>query len=229
MNKIIAIVPAAGIGKRMSLSIPKQYLIIKKRTVIEHSINVLLKHKKIKKIIVIINKNDFFFSKLSISKKSDIIVVTINKSKNRCQSVFLGVKKAIELFGKNFWIIIHDAVRPCLKIQDISKIISSINEIGSVLAYPMYNTVKYSSNNFTINYSIQRNFLWNALTPQLFPAYLLFKCLKTIINNNIPITDESSALEHCGYSPKIVIGKSSNIKITYLEDLYLANFYLNEF
>lgn len=93
----------------------------------------------------------------------------------------------------------------------------------------MYNTVKYSSNNFTINYSIQRNFLWNALTPQLFPAYLLFKCLKTIINNNIPITDESSALEHCGYSPKIVIGKSSNIKITYLEDLYLANFYLNEF
>lgn len=229
MNKIIAIVPAAGIGKRMSLSIPKQYLIIKKKTVIEHSINILLQHKKIKKVIVIINENDFFFRKLPISTKNNIIIVTIRGKKNRYHSVFLGVKKAIELFGKNFWIIVHDAVRPCLKIQDISKIISSINEIGSILAHPIHNTIKYSTNNHTVDYSIKRNFLWNALTPQLFPAYLLFNCLKTIINKNIIITDESSALEYCGYSPKIVIGDSSNIKITYLEDLYLANFYLNEF
>lgn len=227
MNKIIAIVPAAGIGKRMLIDIPKQYLIIKKKTVIEHSINILLKHKKIKKIIVIINKNDNFFKKLSIAKNNNIIIVTINERKKRYHSVFLGVKKAIELFGKNFWIIVHDAVRPCLKLKDISKIISNNNKTGAVLAYRTCNTVKYSSNNSTIDYSIQRKLIWHAVTPQLFPSYLLFSCLKTIIKNNIIITDESSALEYCGYFPKIISGESSNIKITYLEDLYLANFYLN--
>lgn len=228
MKKIIAIVPAAGLGKRMSLSIPKQYLIIHKKTIIEHSINILLKHKKIEKIVVVIDKNDFFFNKLSISKKKKIIIATIKKRKNRFDSVFLGIKKVIELFGKNTWVIVHDASRPCLKIQDISKLISNANEIGSVLAYPNVNTIKYSINGSIIDYTIKKDLLWNAVTPQFFPIYLLFKCFQTIIKNNIIITDESSALEYCGYQPKIVIGKSSNIKITYLEDIYLANFYLNE-
>lgn len=224
IKDIIAIVPAAGIGKRMLSKIPKQYISIEKYTIIEHTINVLLLHPRIINIVVVLNKNDNFFKNLKISENKKII--TTIGGKTRSHSVLLGIKKAIKISNVN-WVIVHDAVRPFINVNEISKLLSiiNINSIGGILAIPMYNTIKYSSNNLIVDYTIQRKNLWNALTPQLFLIDLLFYCLKKTIDDNFFVTDESSALEYCGYKPKIIVGKNKNIKITKPDDLKLAKFY----
>lgn len=224
-NNIIAIIPAAGIGKRMLSNIPKQYIIFGKKTIIEYTINVFLLHPQIKHIIVVLHKNDKIFNKLKISKNKNIM--TVIGGNTRSKSVFIGVQKAMKI-NYNGWVIVHDAARPFIRISDINKLLAiiNINNIGGILAVPITDTVKYSINKSIINGSIERKNLWLALTPQLFPVYLLFNCLKYIISNNFFITDESSALEYCGYYPKIIVGRRDNIKITRPEDLNFAKCYL---
>ncbi|WAI18438.1 MAG: 2-C-methyl-D-erythritol 4-phosphate cytidylyltransferase [Buchnera aphidicola (Acyrthosiphon caraganae)] len=223
--KIIAVVPAAGIGSRMKIDLPKQYMKIQNRTILEHTLTTLLLHPNIVRIIVSLNKKDNYFHKLSIS--SNIRIISVVGGKNRINSVLSGL-----IAAKNVdWVIVHDAVRPCLSYKDLEKLISIIkkNPVGALLARPVSDTIKYS--NLTQEkalYTVNRKNLWHALTPQLFQINLLKHCLKKIIKDKISITDEASALEYCGYNPLLVLGSGRNIKITWPEDLVLANLYLKD-
>ncbi|AEO08758.1 2-C-methyl-D-erythritol 4-phosphate cytidylyltransferase [Buchnera aphidicola str. Ak (Acyrthosiphon kondoi)] len=223
--KIIAVVPAAGIGSRMKIDLPKQYMKIQNRTILEHTLTTLLLHPNIVRIIVSLNKKDNYFHKLSIS--SNIRIISVVGGKNRINSVLSGL-----IAVKNVdWVIVHDAVRPCLSYKDLEKLISIIkkNPVGALLARPVSDTIKYS--NLTQEkalYTVNRKNLWHALTPQLFQINLLKHCLKKIIKDKISITDEASALEYCGYNPLLVLGSGRNIKITWPEDLVLANLYLKD-
>lgn len=226
-KKIIALVPAAGLGKRINSFYPKQYLKIAGQTIIEHTLYFLLKQKKISKIIISIRKNDNFFNKLKISKNKTI--KTVIGGKNRANSVLSGlnyISKNLKL--KNCWVLIHDAVRPFLNQKDIDNIFKFIEKNnfpeGGILGTPVKDTIK-RTNKKKIKYTIKRKELWHALTPQFFPLKIVKKCLIKSLNKKIKINDESSALEYCGYYPKLIQGKSSNIKITQPEDLKLAEFY----
>ncbi|ADV33574.1 2-C-methyl-D-erythritol 4-phosphate cytidylyltransferase [Candidatus Blochmanniella vafra str. BVAF] len=220
-----AILPAAGIGGRMHSFPPKQYCIIGNKTLIEYSINVLLQQSNIKHCIVVINCNDNWFSKLSVSYDPRVSVVIGGKT--RADSVMAGLKHV----KKSMWVIIHDAVRPCLHYQDLLRLfkITQFSKIGGILATPVVNTVKkaYVGSNF-ISHTVSRNDLWHSLTPQLFNYNLLKKCLEKALINQIIISDEASAIEYCGYTSILVRGRSDNIKITYKDDLRLAKFYLSE-
>jgi len=77
-----------------------------------------------------------------------------------------------------------------------------------------------------IEHTVDREALWHALTPQLFPLALLKQCLLQAMNDGATITDEASALEYCGYHPRLIPGRSDNIKVTRPEDLALADFFL---
>lgn len=90
---------------------------------------------------------------------------------------------------------------------------------------PVRDTMKRSTDGF-IDRTVERNDLWHALTPQLFPAALLKQCLQRALQDGVAVTDEASALEYCGYRPQIISGRSDNIKVTRPEDLALAEFYL---
>ncbi|XBC43073.1 MAG: 2-C-methyl-D-erythritol 4-phosphate cytidylyltransferase [Buchnera aphidicola (Kaburagia rhusicola ensigallis)] len=221
-SNIVAIIPAAGIGSRMLLNKPKQYIKIKGYTVLEHSIKFFLVHNNIKRIIVILNKKDVFFHKLSVSFHPRVYFVFGGEL--RVHSVLAGLLVVHDAK----WVIIHDAVRPCLSLHDLNKIISLVDTsaIGGILATPVNNTIKYSMNHIDIFGTINRYQLWNALTPQCFPTKLLLFCLKKAIKEGINITDEASAMEYCGYHPKLVRGRDSNIKITYPEDISFVRCYL---
>ncbi|QCI17807.1 2-C-methyl-D-erythritol 4-phosphate cytidylyltransferase [Buchnera aphidicola (Acyrthosiphon lactucae)] len=223
--KIIAIVPAAGIGSRMQIDLPKQYIKIQNRTILEHTLTTLLLHPNIVRIIVSLNQKDDYFHKLSIS--SNFRIVSVIGGKERINSVLSGL-----IIAKNVdWVIVHDAVRPCLSYKDLEKLISIIkkNPVGAILARPVSDTIKYSNlKQEKVLHTVHRKNLWHALTPQLFQINLLKICLKKIIKDKISITDEASALEYCGYNPLLVVGSCRNIKITWPEDLLLADFYLKE-
>jgi 2-C-methyl-D-erythritol 4-phosphate cytidylyltransferase len=209
----------------MELDFPKQYIKIKNRTILEYTLKTLLSHPNIVRIVVSLHQEDNYFQKLSIS--SDLRVFSVLGGNERIHSVLSGL--IIETDAK--WVIIHDAVRPCLSYQDLENLIAITknSKVGGILARPVCDTIKYSNyKNKKILHTLPRNHLWHALTPQLFPINLLRFCLKKIIEDKINITDEASALEYCGYHPLIVLGSYKNIKITYPEDLFFAEFYLKE-
>ncbi|WMY97232.1 MAG: 2-C-methyl-D-erythritol 4-phosphate cytidylyltransferase [Arsenophonus sp.] len=228
---IFALIASAGIGRRMHLNYPKQYYKIFGKTIVEHTLNIFLKNHRILKIIVVLNKNDSFFKKLSISNNQKI--KTVIGGKRRSDSVFLGLEYLYKYLKiKQAWVLVHDVVRPCLSQLDLNRIIKLIDKKsfvhGGLLAIKVINTLKFTfRQTLKVSHTINRSQTWHALTPQFFPLILIRNCLKRVLKNKIIITDESEALEFCGYHPKLLKGEIKNLKITTPEDLILARFYLS--
>ncbi|YCH29797.1 2-C-methyl-D-erythritol 4-phosphate cytidylyltransferase [Erwinia sp. D4-22] len=222
---IIAVVPAAGIGSRMQSGRPKQYLTIGQSTILEHSIASLLAHPAINRVIVALSPDDNYFQQLPLA--SDRRIVTVTGGKQRADSVLAGLQAAKQAE----WALVHDAARPCLTADDLSRLlsVSRHSRIGGILAAPVRDTMKRSEpGKDAIAHTVEREALWHALTPQLFPLALLRQCLERALNEGANITDEASALEYCGYHPELIAGRSDNIKVTRPEDLALATFYLTQ-
>lgn len=221
---VVAVLAAAGIGSRMQTQFPKQYLKIGQYSILEHAAYSLLRHEAISRLIVVIHPHDQHFSQLAIA--ADQRVNAVYGGVQRADSVLAGLNQIED----TQWVVVHDAARPCLRQTDLERLLQlrSSSEIGGILAAPVRDTIK--SGNMTgsqIMYTVPRDNLWHTLTPQLFPAFLLKRCLQQALSEGALITDEASALEYCGYHPEIVAGRIDNIKITYPEDLALAEFYLN--
>lgn len=230
MNKtitpqLVAIVPAAGIGSRMQSECPKQYLKINGKTIIEYSIESLLAHRLIKKVIVALHPDDVVFRSLPIA--SDKRISTATGGSTRAESVYLGLKQVPSDYG---WALVHDAARPCLHKDDLNGLIKNVlaSNTGGILACLSSDTMKQAViGENKISHTVDRSFLWRALTPQMFPVELLTFCLERALNEGANITDEASAMEYCGYHPLLVSGRTDNIKVTLKEDLALATFYLS--
>lgn len=223
--QVIAVVPAAGIGSRMQSERPKQYLTIAGKTILEHSLAALLAHPAVSRVIVAISPDDRWFAALPAARDPRISVVT--GGGQRADSVLSGLQAAA---GAE-WVLVHDAARPCLHLDDLSRLLAltASSQTGGILAAPVRDTMKRSLADGSIDHTVEREALWHALTPQLFPLALLRDCLQQALNAGASITDEASALEFCGYHPELVSGRSDNLKVTRPEDLALAAFYLTQF
>ncbi|MBE5253497.1 MAG: 2-C-methyl-D-erythritol 4-phosphate cytidylyltransferase [Enterobacterales bacterium endosymbiont of Blomia tropicalis] len=222
---VIAVVPAAGIGSRMQASCPKQYLKIGQHTLLEHSVARLFSHPAIKQVIIALSPDDQHFSTLPLA--SDRRVLRVIGGETRAESVLAGLDAA----RSASWVLVHDAARPCLHLEDLSRLLQvrEQSHVGGILAAPVRDTMKRGEpGKAAIAHTVERDDLWHALTPQYFPHALLTACLTRALNEGINITDEASALEHCGYHPLLVSGRSDNIKVTRPEDLALAAFYLSQ-
>ncbi len=231
-HAIWAIVPAAGIGKRMQSDIPKQYLSLNGRPVLEHTINTLLKNKNISGLVIALQPDDAYFADIKINSNKPVLRAA--GGKERADSVLNAINKLFkyEQFDADVdWVMVHDAVRACLKQQDIDALISEVaeNENGGLLALPVRDTMKRQNVDETIASvakTIKRENLWHALTPQYFHAASLKNALEKAQLDDKNITDESSAMEFAGFSPMLVQGHEDNIKITRPDDLRLASLYL---
>jgi len=232
-HSIWALVPAAGIGKRMQSDIPKQYLLLNDRPVIEHTINSLLTSEYIDGVVIALNADDNYWQDINIT--SDKPVLLASGGAERADSVLNGLNylAQCETFNEaTDWVMVHDAVRPCLRQQDIEKLVFEVeNEAGGLLALPVRDTMKRQNDNVdnneaTVAKTVDRENLWHALTPQYFPAKSLKNALEKALGNNYAVTDESSAMEMAGFAPRLVHGNEDNIKITRPDDLRLADLYL---
>lgn len=222
-SRIIAVVPAAGIGSRMQADKPKQYLTIQGKTILEHTLSVLLSYPKITEIIVAVAENDPYLSQLSILNSEKIRLV--NGGETRADSVLNGLK-AIEN-PQTTWVLVHDAARPCLTHSDLDKLLEIQDDNGAILALPATDTIKKAAQEAQISSTEDRNFIWLAQTPQYFKANLLLNALENAAKQGYSVTDEASAMELAGFQPYLVAGRSDNIKVTRPEDLALAEFYLS--
>ncbi|MFB5745851.1 2-C-methyl-D-erythritol 4-phosphate cytidylyltransferase [Cedecea sp. S5-13] len=220
---VIAVIPAAGIGSRMQTECPKQYLHIGDKTILEHAVASLMAHPRVGQTIVAVSPNDAYFSSLPLASDPRVTVVT--GGKQRADSVLAGLQAA----GDAKWVLVHDAARPCLHPDDLENLlaITATSKVGGILAAPVRDTMKRGEpGKALIAHTVDREDLWHALTPQLFPLELLRSCLLRALDEGATITDEASALEYCGFHPELISARADNIKVTRPEDLALAAFYL---
>jgi 2-C-methyl-D-erythritol 4-phosphate cytidylyltransferase len=220
---VIAVVPAAGIGSRMQTECPKQYLKIGDKTILEHAVASLLAHPRVGHVIIAISPVDTWFSALPLACDPRISVV--NGGGQRADSVLAGLQAA----GEARWVLVHDAARPCLHQDDLARLLAmtETSKVGGILAAPVRDTMKRGEpGKPLIAHTVEREDLWHALTPQLFPLELLRSCLLRALDEGATITDEASALEYCGFHPELISARADNIKVTRPEDLALAEFYL---
>jgi 2-C-methyl-D-erythritol 4-phosphate cytidylyltransferase len=224
--KCWAVVPAAGVGKRMQADRPKQYLPLTGKTVIEHTLSRLLSSGSFTAVAVAISLEDPYWPELEISRHPDVI--TAPGGKERADSVLSALKALQGKADENDWVLVHDAARPCLTASDIHLQIDTLKNdaVGGILALSSHDTLKHVDGD-TITATIDRKHVWRALTPQMFKYGMLRDALQQT-EGNPAITDEASALELLGYQPKIVEGRPDNIKITRPEDLALAQFYMEQ-
>ena len=224
--KIWAVVPAAGVGKRMQADRPKQYLPLAGKTVIEQTLARLLQADIFSAIAVAISKEDPYWPELDCSRDEKII--TAAGGKERADSVLSALKTLAEKASDNDWVLVHDAARPCLTTSDIHFLIDTLkdDDVGGILALSSHDTLKQVKG-IQIIETIDRSTIWRALTPQMFRYGMLKQALEEA-EGNPGITDEASALEIKGLQPKIVEGRPDNIKITRHEDLALAQFYMEQ-
>jgi len=232
-QKVWVVIPAAGIGKRMNTDIPKQYLKINNKTILEHTLNCFTSHSDIAGIIVVLNTDDYYWKKISKDKcLSSKPIYTVEGGKERSDSVMQGLDYLlmVEQLDENNWVMIHDAARPCLLKKDIDALLSVRDEAntGGILASPVRDTMKRATpDNNTILITESRENLWHALTPQLFRIGQLKEALEFCLDKGKPVTDEASALENIGEQVILIEGSSNNIKITQAADLELATLLLS--
>ncbi|MBB6055330.1 MAG: 2-C-methyl-D-erythritol 4-phosphate cytidylyltransferase [Gammaproteobacteria bacterium] len=223
MQTFTAVVPAAGRGSRMQANMPKQYLPLGDKTIIEHTLTRLLAHPQIEKIVVVIAADDHHFSSLPLASHPKI-EVTIG-GPERAISVLNGLSCV-----ETDWVLVHDAARPCITLADLDTLVSAIDqgEDGAILAIPVKDTMKRADISNRIELTVERGHLWHALTPQMFPTQQLADAIDAGLAQSIVLTDEASAMELAGFKPLLITGRADNIKVTQPEDLALAAFILQQ-
>lgn len=221
-----AVIPAAGGGSRMGLNKPKQYLGLRGRALLEWSVAPFLDSGWIDGLVLVLAKSDQDYARLPIARHPKI-VTTIGGAA-RAESVLSGLEVVAER-TKAFdevYVLVHDAARPCLDWSDLERLRDeSDDKHGGLLAVPVADTLKKGKQG-KVSSTLDRSFIWRAQTPQLFRLDLLRAALRECEERNLEVTDEASAMERAGYKPRLVRGRESNLKVTYPEDLLLAEFWL---
>jgi 2-C-methyl-D-erythritol 4-phosphate cytidylyltransferase len=224
MSEFHALVPAAGFGARMGIELPKQYLDLAGRPMIWHALSTLCACPDIKTVFVVLAPDDEYFARYDWSHCEGKLAPLYCGGTTRAASVANGLL-ASELEADD-WVLVHDAARPCLSAQLLSRMISELRDdaVGGILAVPVADTLKRADAKQRIACTEPREGLWQAQTPQMFRAGLLAEGLAHCSN----VTDEASAIEALGLQPKLVASDSSNFKVTYPQDIVLAELLLNK-
>jgi 2-C-methyl-D-erythritol 4-phosphate cytidylyltransferase len=220
-----AVVPAAGVGKRMGTDVPKQYLSVLGKPVLQHTLERLLAVESLAGIAVALGAEDGYWADLPCATHPKIRRAP--GGRERADSVLAGLDSLSGVAEPDDWVLVHDAARACLTPADVEKLMETLRDdpVGGILAVPVSDTLKRVEGADILE-TVDRSRIWRALTPQMFRYGLLRRALADAAANGQVVTDEARALELKGFRPRIVEGRPDNIKITRPEDLPLAAFFM---
>jgi len=223
------VIPAAGTGTRMGGAIPKQYLPLAGRTVIEHVLDIFLFDPRIAGLTVAIAENDSYWQHYLVRSQGKPLRI-VKGGAQRVHSVLNALHTLQQELHEQDWVLVHDAVRPCLHTGDLERLMQTLRQdpVGGILATPLVDTVKSVDHEHCIRATPARQNLWRAFTPQMFRYGLLMEALNAALKRGEAPTDEATAMESAGHTVRVVEGRSDNIKITRPEDLALAEAILNQ-
>ena len=225
LSRHFALLPAAGVGARMGAAHPKQYLAIHGRPMIWHAIRAFEQHAAIIRVYVVISVDDGWWDSYDWSDFAKLTVLRCG-GETRAASVLNGLRACASEVSADDWMLVHDAARPCLSQALLDKLLTQLvtDPVGGILAAPVADTLKRQTTDGRIAETVPRAGLLGAQTPQMFRHALLTQALAQVGSE---VTDEASAIEALGLSPKLVESDLTNLKVTYPRDLDVAAWLLS--
>ena len=220
----VALIPAAGSGSRVAGAQPKQYAALAGKPMLWHAVAAVCR-APVETVFVVLAPGDTAYGSCDWSAFAGRLEPLYCGGETRRDSVYNGLVAAMAAVQADDWVLVHDAARPCLPAADLERLVAECrdDQIGGILASPVAETVKRAGKDEAgaqrIAGTEDRAQLWLAQTPQMFRAGLLADALRKAPPT---VTDESSAVEALGLRPRLVLGSRENLKVTYLEDLALA-------
>lgn len=226
--RLFAVIPAAGVGRRMGGECPKQYLSLAGAPLLHHAVLALLcfAPQRIERVAVALHLADERAGELPIL--ADPRVLRVTGGAERADSVLSGLHALQEFAHDADWVLVHDAARPCLPQSDLERLVARVLECGEggILARPVVDTLKQSDSAGRVRKTVDRQQYWRAQTPQMFRLGELRGALEAARAAGEPVTDEASAMERAGFPVQLVEGSAANLKVTVPGDLTLATFFL---
>jgi len=226
---MFALIAAAGTGTRMARggadAVPKQYLPLSGKPVLWHAVRGVCV-PPVETVFVVLAPGDKAFERFDWTAFAGQLEPLYCGGANRAESVHNGLLAAMAAVDADDWMLVHDAARPCLPRADLERLIAecSNDAVGGLLAMPVADTVKRAVKDeagaIRAEATTDRSQLWLAQTPQMFRAGLLAQALHA--GDRSAITDEAGAIERLGLMPRLVTGSRDNIKLTYPEDMRIA-------
>ena len=215
-NNIAVIIPAAGSSSRFGGSIPKQFFNIGDETVLEKSVNLFLDVSGVKEVIVAINADEGLIESQSFYENHRVKIITGGSS--RSESVF----NALAVVDESIKIVVvHDAARPWVKKSHLKDLLTQlVNDESAQGVFPVISatdSLRMKKGKETI--PVERENFLHVQTPQIFYRQSLKTALDVLKKEDLHMSDESQAMEHAGFKVLAAPGETSNIKITYSEDL----------
>jgi 2-C-methyl-D-erythritol 4-phosphate cytidylyltransferase len=219
------VVPAAGRGVRAGGDLPKQYQLLAGRTLIEHTLARLAAHPRIGGLLVTLAADDRYWPGLrDVCGKP---VLTAVGGAQRSESVLAGLDALPAGVGDEEFVLVHDAARPCVRLDDIGQLIERGGRgDGGLLGAPLRDTLKHADVHGCVARTEPRESRWRAFTPQMFRRGRLTAALRDAHQRGVDVSDEAMAMELAGFSPLLVEGAEDNIKVTTAADFALAQFLL---
>jgi 2-C-methyl-D-erythritol 4-phosphate cytidylyltransferase len=214
-----ALIAAAGNGFRFGAELPKQYMLLHGKPVLQHSLERLASAFSLATTYVVVAPDDHWID-AAIGERSGVVVLRCGGN-SRGASIRNALDAMSDVAGDD-WIVVHDAVRPCIDRASLLRLQIELedDDVGGMLAVPVASTLKRADPSSRVLRTEPRAGLWQAQTPQMFRFGLLHEALSQPGAEGV--TDEAQAMEALGKKPRLVQGSRTNIKITYSEDLRLA-------
>lgn len=237
---IFGLIPAAGSGARIGGEIPKQYRPVAGKPLLAHALSAFAATPQVAATFVVLAPGDLHFQQ-NIAATDCVSLLPVG-GESRHATVLNGLEALAGRVRDDDWILVHDAARPGITPQLIDRLIAAVqaDAVGGLLALPLADTLKREQRARNeasrgasgvepgrIETSIAREGLWQAQTPQMFRYGLLCRALRAAQANGTVVTDEASAVEALGLKPLLVPGSLSNFKVTYPDDLALADRWLS--
>jgi 2-C-methyl-D-erythritol 4-phosphate cytidylyltransferase len=222
--KVTAIIPAAGMGKRMNAK--KQFLEIAGLPVLVHTVKVMNECQVIDEMIIAVPSDDLESTKELLKDFVKVKAVIVG-GEERQDSVHNGIKAIVAESDEDL-IVIHDAARPLITKELISAAVMEAKVSKAVIiGVPSKDTVKMISDKNEVVETLERNKIWLIQTPQVFRYSLIKEAYDRADRVGYRATDDSRLVERLGIKVKVVMGSYENIKITTKEDLHIAQVILN--
>lgn len=227
--KSIALIPAAGMGKRMGASINKQYLQLDNLPIVARTIAAFEASRLIDAIYLVIPVDEIPYCREYVVEAHGFrkVAAIVPGGKERQNSVMNGLNAMRDHVSHDDVILIHDGVRPLITEHMMHESIKAARlHDGALVAVPVKDTIKTVRNGFVTD-TPPRDSLWQAQTPQSFRFGIIYNAHLSAETNGFHGTDDSSLIERAGGNVHIIRGDYRNIKITTPEDLILAEAFLN--